>query len=558
MFCYQCEETLKNTACVNSGICGKPEDVAGLQDLLLYNLRGISFWVSENKENAITIKDATEADHFVMNGLFTTVTNVNFDIERMKDLIETSLEIRNKYKRIYLNNRNALLNKDLTGLFPDSAVYELNEKSMGEYHKKSLSVSLPAAGDIHGEDILSLRELLMYGLKGAAAYAHHAYILNYEDRAIYDFFHKGLNALNKTGISQDELIELILECGEIGIKVMELLDRANTAHYGIPTPTSVNTGTKKGKAILISGHDLYYLEELLKQTENTGISVYTHGEMLPAHAYPMFKKYKHLAGNYGGAWWKQQDEFDRFNGSIVMTTNCIQKPKESYKNRLFTIGLVAMPEVKHINGTDFTEAIKKASELEGLQDKEGKKLTIGFAHDALLNSAEKILDLIKRQKINRFVVMAGCDGREPKREYYTKIAKKLPKDSVILTAGCAKFRYNDLELGEIEGIPRVIDAGQCNDSYSLALTAIKLKEALNLKDINDLPIYYDIAWYEQKAVLVLLSLLKLGVKNIKLGPNLPAFLSENVKNILIDQFNIMPISKCEDDLRFICGEKMNA
>ncbi len=557
MFCYQCEETLKNTACTNSGVCGKSADVAELQDILLYNLKGISFWVSENKKNII--KDTADADHFVMDSLFTTVTNVNFDIERMKDLILISFEIRNKYKKIYLNNyNNELLNKDIIGLFPDSAIYELDEKSIDEFNKKSRSISLSATCNIYDEDILSLRELLTYGLKGAAAYAHHAYILNYEDSLVYDFFHKGLNALNKTDISQDELIGLIMECGEIGIKIMELLDRANTAHYGIPTPTLVNTGTKKGKAILISGHDLYYLEELLKQTENTGINVYTHGEMLPAHAYPLFKKYKHLAGNYGGAWWKQQDEFDRFNGSIVMTTNCIQKPKESYKDRLFTMGLVAMPEVKHINGTDFAEAIKKTTELEGLQDKEGKKLTIGFAHDTLLNSAGKILDLINRQKIGRFVVMAGCDGRESKREYYTKMAKKLPKDSVILTAGCTKFRYNDLELGEIEGIPRIIDAGQCNDSYSLALTAIKLQEILNLEDINDLPIYYDIAWYEQKAVLVLLSLLKLGIKNIKLGPNLPAFLSENVKNILIDQFNIMPISKCEDDIRFICGEKMNA
>lgn len=562
MFCFQCEEALNSTGCTKSGVCGKTPEVSDLQDLLIYNLKGVSFWISKLK----TAEEKTDSDDylFLLQGLFATVTNVNFDTGRMVSLINRSLDIRNKYKNRYnrlLNdgsNNNAGENPDKvlskTGAVPDCANWEPSERSLNAYYKKAEFTGIKNPLD----DLVSLSELLMYGLKGMAAYAYHAYVLHYSDNTINDFIVKALGYLSNENLDQAVLLNLALECGEKGVKVMELLDRANTAHYGDPVPTKVLNGTKKGKSILISGHDLFELEELLKQTQGKGVYVYTHGEMLPAHAYPYFKKFENFIGNYGGAWWEQQREFENFSGPIVMTTNCIQKPTERYKNRIFTTDMVAMPDVKHIDNHDFSEVIKSALEFDDTPEDIKGEIDTGFARNTLVSSAEAILKLVQSGKIKNFVVMAGCDSNDKERNYYSDLAKNLPEDSVILTAGCAKYRYNRLELGSIEGLPRVIDAGQCNDSYSLVAVALKLKEALNLSDINELPIFYEIAWYEQKAVLVLLALLHLGVKNIRLGYRLPAFLSPNVASLLIEKFNIMGVSSLEESLYYITGSaKLN-
>lgn len=502
MFCYQCQEASQGRGCTIAGVCGKTEDVSNLQDKLISLLKEISYYAVLARKNG---KENEEIDLFVVEGLFSTVTNVNFDEKRMKSLIKQAEEIKERAK---------------------------------------ISVSAPV-GILaeENEDLRSLKELIIYGLKGIAAYADHAYVLGKKDKEIFAFIEKAL-AKTLEKLSADELTALVLETGSFGVKALALLDQANTEAYGNPEITKVFTGLRQGPAILVSGHDLLDLEEILKQTEGKGVNVYTHGEMLPANAYPKFKKHKHLIGNYGTSWYNQQKEFDEFNGAIVMTTNCIQKPKETYKDRIFTTGLVAWDGVGHIadrkkgKQKDFSEVINKALQLGGVEEKEGKEIPIGFAHNQVLAVADKVVEAIKSGAIKKFVVMAGCDGRHKERDYYTKAAKNLPKDAVILTAGCAKYRYNMLDLGDIGGIPRVLDAGQCNDCYSLVVVAMKLAEAFGMKDINELPVEYDIAWYEQKAVIVLLALLSLGVKGIALGPTLPAFVSPNVAKVLVSNFNI--------------------
>ena len=517
MFCYQCQEAAGNKACVNVGICGKNEEVAQLQDSLIVQLKVISIWATKEK-----IRDEA-VDRFILEGLFATITNVNFDATSIKKMIEKSTKIITRIKSPAKVEAGILAEKN--------------------------------------EDIRSLKELILYGLKGIAAYAVHAFVLGEKDSSIYQFTEEALAKISQKDIGADELTALTLKTGEFGAKTMALLDAANTKHFGNPVITQVSTGTKKGPAILVSGHDLLDLEELLKQTEGKGIHIYTHGEMLPAHAYPGLKKYKHLAGNFGTSWYAQQKEFPKFNGAILFTTNCIQKPLDSYKDRVFTTGVVGWPGLTHIpdrDGSgqkDFSPVIKKAIALGGPEETSGKTLTIGFAHDQVLQLAGKVVDAIKSGAIKRFVVMAGCDGRHKEREYFTDIAKQLPKDAVILTAGCAKFRYNMLDLGDIGGIPRVLDAGQCNDSYSLVVIALKLKEAFGLKDINELPVSYDIAWYEQKAVIVLLALLSLGVKGIRLGPTVPSFLSPNVVKVLVDSFGIKPVGEVSADVEAIMKGK---
>lgn len=538
MFCFQCEETTNGTGCSKAGICGKNEEVSNLEDLLVYLMKGTAYrLIAANRDG----KANGGAVFTLIKGLFSTITNVNFDANSVALLIEEALELRNSFELKPIAGQKEI---------PDCAKWEPSERSLKNYLEKAEKVGIKNPAD----DAVSLSELLLYGLKGMAAYAYHAYKLGQTDEGVGEFIPRALAAIatdEPEKIDQSKLLSLIFECGEKGVSVMKLLDGANTARFGIPRPTPVLNGTKKGKAILISGHDLLELEELLKQTENTDIQVYTHSEMLPAHGYPELKKYKNLNGNYGGAWWDQRKEFENFNGPIVMTTNCIQKPTEKYKNRIFTTDLVAMPGVKHISNHDFSEVIKLAESMDGNSENTGREINTGFGHDTLTGAADKIIELVKDGKIKKFVVMAGCDGREKNRDYYSDLAKELPNDTLILTSGCAKYRFNRLELGDVAGFPKVIDAGQCNDSYSLAVIALTLKEKLGLKDINDLPVFYEIAWYEQKAVLVLLALLYLGVKNIRLGMNLPAFLSDNVKGLLIEKFNIMGVSSKEESLAFM-------
>ncbi|MCD6546864.1 MAG: hydroxylamine reductase [Thermotogae bacterium] len=554
MFCFQCSETLNGKGCTVSGICGKDEMTANLQDLLIWVLKGLSYWAV--KARKLGIEDP-EANLFVAEGLFTTITNVNFDPESIGEKIEKAFELRKRLEQTFKKSYIEKEGKEFSENVPEAATWYI-PKNLDAWALKGAEVGVLSTKD---EDIRSLRELLTYGLKGIAAYTDHAYILQKFNDKILHFIQEGLAATLDDNLTVNDYVNLVIKAGNYAVEAMKLLDEANTSRFGNPEITEVYTGTIKGPAILVSGHDLLDLEEILIQTEGKGINVYTHGEMLPANAYPGLKKYKHLIGNYGGSWYRQQKEFSEFNGAIVMTTNCIQKPLESYRNRIFTTGLVGWPGVKHIpNRTDgkpkdFTPVIEKALELGNLEEKPGKKIVIGFARNQLAQLTDKIIEAIKAGKIKRFVVMAGCDGRFKEREYYTELAKKLPQDHVILTAGCAKYRYNMLDLGDVDGIPRVIDAGQCNDSYSLVVTALKLKEALGLNDINDLPISYDIAWYEQKAVTVLLALLYLGVKHIRLGPVLPAFISPNVLKVLVENFDIKPIKTVEEDLEAILQGK---
>lgn len=554
MFCYQCSETLNGKGCTVAGVCGKDPKTSNLLDLLTWVLKGISFWATEARKLGV---DDPEVNLFVAEGLFTTITNVNFDAESIGKLIEKAFALRERIMKATEEAYKEQYGKEFPKEVPEAATWYV-PGDLSVWELKGAEVGVLSTKD---EDIRSLRELLTYGLKGIAAYADHAYILQKFNDEILHFLQEGLAATLDDSLTVNDYVTLVLKAGEFAVKAMELLDKANTSRYGNPEITEVYTGTLPGPAILVSGHDLLDLEEILKQTEGKGINVYTHGEMLPAHAYPELKKYKHLVGNYGTSWYNQQKEFAQFNGAIVMTTNCIQKPLESYKDRIFTTGLVGWPGVKHIpNRTDggqkdFTPVIEKALELGGLKETPGKKIVIGFAHEQTAQVADKIIEAVKSGKIKRFVVMAGCDGRAKERVYYTELAKRLPKETVILTAGCAKYRYNMLDLGDIDGIPRVIDAGQCNDSYSLVVTALRLKEAFGLDDINDLPISYDIAWYEQKAVAVLLALLYLGVKGIRLGPVLPAFLSPNVLKVLVENFDIKPISTVEQDLELILQGK---
>lgn len=533
MFCYQCQETAGNKGCTQMGVCGKNPEVAGLQDVLVYVSKGLSAITTRlRKEGKPVSKDV---NHFITLNLFITITNANFDEEAIMDRIEASLKLRRELIK-QVSSPNTL---------PEAAHWDTDNR--GIYKVKALTVGVLAT---ENEDVRSLRELIIYGLKGLSAYSKHANVLMQDDEEVDAFLQRALSATLDDSLSVEELIALTLETGKYGVSGMALLDKANTSAYGNPEISHVNIGVSDRPGILISGHDLRDMELLLKATEGTGVDVYTHSEMLAANYYPELKKYKHFIGNYGNAWWKQKEEFESFNGPILMTTNCIVPPKDSYKNRLFTTGSAGYPGCKHIgDDKDFSEIIELAKTCKPPVEIESGEIVGGFAHNQVLALADKIVEAIKNKDIKRFVVMGGCDGRAKSRNYYTDFAKALPKDTVILTAGCAKFKYNKLPLGDIGGIPRVLDAGQCNDSYSIAVIALKLKEVFGLEDINELPVVYNIAWYEQKAVIVLLALLYLGVKNIHLGPTLPAFLSPNVAKVLVENFGIAPIGSVDDDIK---------
>jgi len=546
MFCYQCQEAAGCKGCTARGVCGKPADVANLQDLLIYTLKGIALYELRANETGMNNK---KVNKFIVDSLFSTITNANFDKEGFDVRVKKALALREEVKNTLISN-----GVNIEDIKHDSALWTGN--TVAEFEEKAKTVGVLST---ENEDVRSLRELLIYGLKGMAAYAEHAFNLGYEDEAIYTFLKKALASTTKD-LSVDEMIGLVLEAGKFGVDVMALLDKANTSTYGNPEITKVNIGVRNNPGILISGHDLKDMEELLKQTEGTGVDVYTHSEMLPANYYPAFKKYDHFVGNYGNAWWKQNEEFESFNGSILMTTNCLVPPKDSYKDRVYTTGATGFPGLTHIEERqdgkpkDFTEIIEHAKKLAAPIEIERGEIVGGFAHNQVMALADKVVEAVKTGAIRRFFVMAGCDGRMKSRSYYTEFAEALPKDTVILTAGCAKYRYNKLNLGDIGGIPRVLDAGQCNDSYSLAVIALKLKEVFELNDINELPISFNIAWYEQKAVIVLLALLYLGVKDIHLGPTLPAFLSPNVAKVLVENFGIAGIGTVEDDIELFLGK----
>ncbi|SDK74667.1 hydroxylamine reductase [Natronincola ferrireducens] len=547
MFCYQCQEAAKGTGCTVRGVCGKTNDVANLQDLLIYTLKGISIYNVEAKKLGVNNE---EVDKFIMEGLFATITNANFDQKVFIDKIRKALVLREEVKNELLKAGGKLEDN-----LHDAATW--TAETVEAFTTKAATVGVLST---ENEDVRSLRELIVYGLKGMAAYAKHAYVLNYKDESIFEFIQKALVATLNETLNADDLVALTMETGKYGVDVMALLDKANTTTYGNPEISKVNIGVRNNPAILISGHDLKDMEALLQQTQGTGVDVYTHSEMLPANYYPAFKKYDHFVGNYGNAWWKQDKEFESFNGPILMTTNCLVPPKASYKERVYTTSVVGFEGLKHIdevNGKkDFSQIIEHAKQCQSPVEIERGEIVGGFAHSTVLSLADKVVEAVKTGAIKRFFVMAGCDGRMKSRDYYTEFAEKLPKDTVILTAGCAKYRYNKLELGDIGGIPRVLDAGQCNDSYSLAVIALKLKEVFELEDINELPISYNIAWYEQKAVIVLLALLHLGVKNIHLGPTLPAFLSPNVAKVLVDNFGIGGVTDVESDIKMFMGEAL--
>lgn len=536
MFCYQCQETANCSGCTVSGVCGKKPDTANMQDLLVYVTKGISAVTTQTREKGKQIDKSI--NHLITLNLFTTITNANFDKDVIVERIKTTLKVKeNLLKEV--SDKSAL---------PSASLWNGNES---EFAAKAATVGVLAT---ENEDIRSLRELITYGLKGLSAYSKHANVLMNDNEELDAFLQRALSMLLDDTLSVDDLVALTLETGKFGVDGMAMLDKANTSAYGNPEITKVNIGVRSNPAILVSGHDLRDLEMLLEQTKDTGVDVYTHSEMLPAHYYPTFKKYSHFVGNYGNAWWKQKEEFESFNGAILMTTNCIVPPKDSYKDRMFTTGAAGYPGVKHIGGEmgeikNFSEIIEVAKKCKPPVEIEKGEIVGGFAHNQVLSLADKIVEAVQNGDIKKFIVMAGCDGRAKSRNYYTEFAKALPKDMVILTAGCAKYKYNKLNLGDINGIPRVLDAGQCNDSYSLAVIALKLKEVFGLDDINELPIIYNIAWYEQKAVIVLLSLLYLGVKNIHLGPTLPAFLSPNVLNVLVENFGISGIGSVEDDIK---------
>ena len=541
MFCYQCQETAGCSGCTQVGVCGKKPDVAAMQDLLVYVTKGISAVTTALRAGGEEI--SSEINHLITLNLFTTITNANFDKEVITERIKITLS---KKQELLQKIRNVQM-------LPEAAVWNDSEEN---FEAKAAQVGVLAT---ENEDIRSLRELITYGLKGLSAYSKHANVLLKDSEEVDAFLQRALSATLDNTLTADRLVELAMETGKYGVDGMAMLDSANTEAYGNPEITKVNIGVGSCPGILVSGHDLKDLEMLLEQTQGTGVDIYTHSEMLPAHFYPKFKKYPNFIGNYGNAWWKQKEEFEAFNGPILMTTNCIVPPKSSYKDRLFTTGATGYPGCKHINGgigeqKDFSEIIAMAKSCQPPTEIENGEIIGGFAHNQVLSLADKIVDAVKTGAIKRFVVMAGCDGRAKSRSYYTDFAKALPKDTVILTAGCAKYKYNKLNLGDINGIPRVLDAGQCNDSYSLAVIALKLKEVFECNDINELPIIYNISWYEQKAVIVLLSLLYLGVKNIHLGPTLPAFLSPNVAKVLVDNFGISGIGTVEEDIELFFGK----
>lgn len=541
MFCYQCQETAGCKGCTISGVCGKKPDVAAMQDLLVYVSKGISAVTTALRKEGKQV--SAEVNHLITWNLFTTITNANFDKESIQGRIRTTLETKQRL----------LAQLGDTDNLPEAALWD----GSGDWEEKAKTVGVLSTQD---EDIRSLRELITYGLKGLSAYSKHANALLQDNPEVDAFLQSALAATLDDRLSVDDLVTLTLETGKHGVAGMALLDKANTTAYGNPELTKVNIGVGKNPGILVSGHDLRDLEMLLEQTQNTGVDVYTHSEMLPAHYYPAFKKYPNFVGNYGNAWWKQKEEFESFHGPILMTTNCIVPPKDSYKDRLYTTGATGYPGCPHISGEigeqkDFSQIIAHAKRCAPPAQIETGEIVGGFAHEQVFALADQVVEAVKSGAIKKFVVMAGCDGRAKSRDYYTAFAKALPKDTVILTAGCAKYRYNKLPLGDIGGIPRVLDAGQCNDSYSLAVIALKLKEIFGVDDINDLPIVYNIAWYEQKAVIVLLALLSLGVKNIHLGPTLPAFLSPNVAKVLVENFGIAGIGTVEEDMKYFFGDQ---
>ncbi len=550
MFCYQCEQTAMGTGCTKHGVCGKDATTATLQDLLLHATKGISMYA--HRAAQLGARDR-EVDVFTIQALFTTVTNVDFDPERLQGWLARAGEVKDKAKALY---QNAARDAGQTPETLDGPAAWTPASELADLVCQGLEVGIECRKQSTNEDILSLQEIVTYGIKGAAAYADHAQVLGQEDPAVYAMFHEALDLLTKPNPTVDELLGMALKTGELNLKAMELLDAANTGAYGHPEPTSVRVEPVKGKAILVSGHDLKDLETLLKQTEGKGINVYTHGEMLPAHAYPKLKAYKHLVGNYGGAWQNQVREFDAFPGAILMTTNCIQKPKETYRGRIFTTGLVAMPGVEHVSHDDFGPVIRAALEAPGFtEDGEDKTITVGFGRNAVMGVAGAVIDAVKAGAVRHFFLIGGCDGAKPGRNYYTEFAQAVPDDCVILTLACGKYRFNKLDFGNIGGIPRLLDIGQCNDAYSAIQIAVALADAFGV-GVNDLPLSLVLSWYEQKAVAILLTLLYLGIKNIRLGPSLPAFITPNVLNVLVENFGIKPITTPEQDLEAILGSKV--
>ena len=539
MFCYQCEQTARGEGCTKSGVCGKEPSVAALQDLLIYVLSELSFYAEKGRNAGIIDHDS---DVFALEALFATLTNVDFDPERFVELINRATTLKDSLKE---KLGKAGIDVDLPTGFSSFTP----ETTMEGLIKQGEAVQIRP--DNSTPDITSLKHTLLFGLKGVAAYAYHARILNQEDDAVYAFIHEALVAIFRRTIDLNEALSLVLKCGEINLKTMEILDAANTGAYGHPVPTKVPLGAKKGKAILVSGHDLKDLEEILKQTEGKGIYIYTHGEMLPAHGYPNLKRYAHLYGHYGTAWQNQQKEFAQFPGAILMTTNCIQKPKDTYKDNIFTLGTVGWPGVVHISGHDFAPAIEKALSMTGFtEDIEGKSVMVGFGRNTVMGVANTVIEAVKNKQIRHFFLVAGCDGAKPGRNYYTEFVEKVPKDCIVLTLACGKFRFFDKDLGDIGGIPRLLDIGQCNDAYSAIQIAIALSKAFNV-GVNDLPLSLVLSWYEQKAVAILLTLLYLGIKDIRLGPSLPAFVTSNVLNVLVEKFDIKPITTPDEDLKAI-------
>ncbi|TVR40836.1 MAG: hydroxylamine reductase [Bacteroidia bacterium] len=551
MFCFQCQEAAKGTGCTIKGVCGKEPEVAGIQDVMMYFLKGMSVYTNLAREEGV---ETPAEDRFIQEGLFMTITNANFDKERFIDKIREGFAMRTDLENRMEDAGIHISKEDM----PEAARW--SAYTPGEYERRAQQVGVLQMTE--NEDVRSLRELITYGIKGMAAYAEHAGNLGFTNEEVNAFMQKGLAATLDDKLSADELTGLVLECGKYGVEVMALLDKAHTSTYGNPEITKVNIGVRNNPGILISGHDLRDMEDLLEQTKGTGVDVYTHSEMLPANYYPAFKKYDHFVGNYGNSWWKQREEFEKFNGPVLFTTNCIVPPLKSatYADRIYTTGSSGLAGARHIperaegGRKDFSEVIEHAKRCEPPVEIEKGEIIGGFAHNQVMQLADKVVDAVKSGAIRKFFVMAGCDGRMKSRDYYTAFAEALPADTVILTAGCAKYRYNKLPLGDIGGIPRVLDAGQCNDSYSLAVIAMKLKEVFELNDINELPIAYNIAWYEQKAVIVLLALLYLGVKNIHLGPTLPAFLSANVANVLVEKFGITGIQTVDEDMKVLLGE----
>ena len=547
MFCYQCEQTKDGAGCTAYGVCGKDPTTAALQDLIIYTTKGVSMWA--HRARTLGAKDA-DVDRYVVEALFTTITNVDFDPERLESILREGITLRDRARSLY--EKAAQAKGEMPEVLDGPATWTPPADLEGLL-KEQEDLGLEARRKAFGDDVVGLQELLTYGLKGAAAYVDHALILGVQDESVWAYFHEALNLLAEEPTDIDALTQMNLRCGEVNYRVMEILDEANTGAYGSPVPTSVRIEPLAGKAILVSGHDLKDLHDLLVQTEGKGINIYTHGEMLPAHGYPELNRFDHLVGNYGGAWQDQQKEFDAFPGAILMTTNCIQKPRETYKGRIFTTGLVAWPGVTYVEGPDFSPVIEAALEADGFsEDGLNKSIMVGFAHDAVMSVAGKVIDAVKAGKIRHFFLIGGCDGAKPGRNYYTELAQAVPDDCVILTLACGKYRFNKLEFGDIEGIPRLLDIGQCNDAYSAIRIATALAGAFET-DVNSLPLSLILSWYEQKAVVILLTLLHLGIKNIRIGPSVPAFITPPVLNTLVEGFGLTPITTPEADLAAVLG-----